>query len=189
MHYDEKWQEFRQNGERIMNGGRSPESGTPKKAEEDIWVGTTIVWLYRKTQHGIELLFQKRSPYVDRYPNRWDISAGGHVNYNEEVVDAAVRETKEEVGVEIDKERLKYSFCLTTSNGYNILIHAYFYDWTEREDNFRFNDKEVSDVKWVPLKDFDDFVEKNAKEALQKARVTLELTKFWAEYYGNLQAE
>ncbi len=186
MRHDELWQEYTQNGERIMNGGRLPERGAPKVGEENVWVGTTIVWLYRKAEHGVELLFQKRSPYVDRYPNRWDISAGGHVNYGESIVDAAVRETKEEIGAKVTKEKLKYSFSLASSNGYNILIHSYFYDWTGQDDDFDFNDKEVSEVKWVPLKDFDDFVEKNAKKALQEAKWTLELTKYWAEYYGNL---
>ena len=187
MHHNEKWQEFYQNGERIMNGGRSPESGTPKKAEEDIWVGTMIVWLYRKTQHGIELLFQKRSPYVDRYPNRWDVSAGGHVNYNEEVVDAAVREASEEPGVEIEKEKLKYSFSLAGSSGHNLLIYGYFYDWTGREDDFHFDDNEVSEVKWVPLEDFDEFIKgDDVKRPLKGAYYTLGLTKYWLEYYGNL---
>lgn len=189
MHHNEKWQEFYQDGERIMNGGRSPKNGTPKFGEENVWVGTTIVWLYRRTRRGVELLFQKRSSYVDRFPNKWDISAGGHVNYGESVAEAAIRETREEIGVEIDKEELKYSFSLAASNDYNIFIHAYFCDWTGREDDFCFDDEEVSDTKWVSLEDFDDFVEKNTKEALKEAKFTLKLTKYWAKYYGNLQAE
>ena len=60
-----------------MNGGRLPERGAPKTGEENVWVGTTIVWLYRKAEHGVELLFQKRSPYVDRNPNNVERNAKG----------------------------------------------------------------------------------------------------------------
>lgn len=186
MRHDELWQEYAQNGERIMNGGRLPERGAPKVGEENVWVGTTIVWLYRKAEHGVELLFQKRSPYVDRNPNKWDISAGGHINYGESAADGAAREAKEEIGAKLEEEKLKYSFCLASSNGYNMLVHGYFYDWTGERDEFNFNDEEVSEVRWVKLEDFDDFVEKNAKGDLKKAKYTLSLTKYWAKYYGNL---
>lgn len=189
MHCDEKWQEFYVNGERIMNGGRSPRDGNPVAGEEDVWVGATMLWLYRITEDGVEILFQKRSHFVDVNADKWDISAGGHVNYNESLADAAVREAKEEIGAEIDKGKLKYVFSFAVSNGRNILVHGYFYDWTGREDEFCFDDKEVSEVKWVSLKDFDDFVEKNAKKPLKESKYGLELTKFWAKYYGNLQAK
>ena len=75
------------------------------------------------------------------------------------------------------------------SSGYNILVYGYFYDWTGQEDSFHFDDNDVSEVKWVALEEFDEFVRGNVKESLKGAYHTLGLTKYWLEYYGNLQAE
>lgn len=180
------WQEFSRNGERLANGGRLPEKRNPRSNKEDVYTGTIILWLYRKTEQGMEVLFQKRSPYVDGNPNKWDVSAGGHVDYNESVIDAVAREAREEIGAEIDKDALKYAFSLAGSTGQNLFANVYFCDWAGRKDEFHFDDNEVSEVKWVPLAEFDDFVKRNAKDSLQKAKYTLELTKYWLNYYGNL---
>lgn len=46
-----------------------------------------------------ELLLQKRSPWKDRHPLRWDSSAAGHVGAGEEYDATAARELREELGV------------------------------------------------------------------------------------------
>ena len=55
--------------------------------------------------HG-ELLLQKRSYRKDRFPRRWDSSAAGHVDADESYQDCAVRELREEVGVEATLAKL-----------------------------------------------------------------------------------
>jgi isopentenyldiphosphate isomerase len=45
------------------------------------------------------LLLQKRSMNKDVAPGKWDTSVGGHVNPGEDVLEAARREMKEELGV------------------------------------------------------------------------------------------
>lgn len=47
-----------------------------------------------------ELLIQKRSLNLANFPGKWDMSVGGHVDEGGEYMDAAVREIKEEVGIE-----------------------------------------------------------------------------------------
>ena len=46
-----------------------------------------------------ELFLQKRGPNVD-FPNLWDQSVGGHVDEGEDYMAAALRELKEEIGLE-----------------------------------------------------------------------------------------
>jgi isopentenyl-diphosphate delta-isomerase type 1 len=46
-----------------------------------------------------ELLLQKRSRHKDIQPGRWDTSVGGHLDPGESYLQAAVRETAEELGV------------------------------------------------------------------------------------------
>ena len=45
------------------------------------------------------ILLQKRSLNKDVAPGKWDTSVGGHVNPGEDILDAAKREMKEELGI------------------------------------------------------------------------------------------
>lgn len=53
-----------------------------------------------------QLYLQKRSANKDLYPGEWDLSATGHVRAGETPDEAAVRELREELGVEASLERL-----------------------------------------------------------------------------------
>ncbi len=47
-----------------------------------------------------ELYLQHRPAWKDIQPNRWDTGVGGHVDYGEEVAEALIRESREELGIE-----------------------------------------------------------------------------------------
>ncbi|MCG8336683.1 MAG: NUDIX domain-containing protein [Proteobacteria bacterium] len=47
-----------------------------------------------------QLFLQKRGPQKDVQPGKWDTSVGGHVDLGEDYQDAALRETREELGFE-----------------------------------------------------------------------------------------
>ncbi|MFI3324167.1 MAG: NUDIX domain-containing protein [Rikenellaceae bacterium] len=47
-----------------------------------------------------ELYLQHRPAWKDIQPNRWDSGVGGHVDLGEELYDALLRESREELGVE-----------------------------------------------------------------------------------------
>src|SRR5581483_6948850 len=57
--------------------------------------------------NGHDLLQQQRRSDKSIMPNAWDISVGGHVSAGESYLDAAVRETREELGLALAPERLK----------------------------------------------------------------------------------
>ncbi|MDE6485370.1 MAG: NUDIX domain-containing protein [Duncaniella sp.] len=46
------------------------------------------------------LYLQKRPEWKDIQPGKWDTSVGGHVDYGEDIIDAARREAAEELGIE-----------------------------------------------------------------------------------------
>lgn len=48
-----------------------------------------------------QILLQKRSHQKKLWPGLWDISAGGHTNAGEFGFQAAIRETKEEIGIDL----------------------------------------------------------------------------------------
>lgn len=93
-----------------------------------------------------ELFLQKRSMNKDVAPGRWDTSVGGHISPREELIDAAKREMKEELGIEASELNFLYSY--SHSNHYETeLVYTYscIYD-----GNIFFNKDEIDEVKaWV----------------------------------------
>jgi 8-oxo-dGTP pyrophosphatase MutT (NUDIX family) len=48
----------------------------------------------------------------DTFPNRWDISAAGHIESGQDSVDTAVRELAEELGVATTRDELEFAFTV-----------------------------------------------------------------------------
>ena len=61
---------------------------------------TAHVWIINDKN---ELLLQKRSTRKKSHPNCWDISGAGHIKAGEAIIDGAIRELKEELGIEIEE--------------------------------------------------------------------------------------
>lgn len=184
MHENELWQEYDVRGERISNGGLK------KEDETENFYGGVAIMLYRYKNGQVEYLFQKRSEFVSCNANLWDVSAGGHINYDESVLDTAVRESMEEIGAKIEPDRLEFaaSYRALSYLKCDRYIRLYFYDWKEQPSDFHFDDKEVSEVKWVP---FDKLVEfwPELKKPLQDDNIfqtiLLNWTKMIQDKYGN----
>ncbi|WFB36571.1 NUDIX domain-containing protein [Kiritimatiellota bacterium B12222] len=57
-----------------------------------------------------ELFLQKRSMHKDIQPGKWDTSVGGHVDAGEEAAEAALRELREELGVDAGAPEFLYQY-------------------------------------------------------------------------------
>lgn len=148
-HPGEVWQEYDYNGERL--GGIDPNAFEDDKVK---LFGGVALMLYRIRNGEMEFLFQHRSKYLKANPDKWDVSAGGHINLDEPVIDSLVRETREEIGIEIDKEKVEFA---ATYLRWKVLISLYFYNWGDRADEFSFDDQEVEEVKWIKYSELRDF--------------------------------
>lgn len=187
MHKDEMWQLFYPNGEPIDGAGWESALDNPKGDSEEI-VGVAVIFLFRKRDDGkIELLWQRRSDKVDRFPGKYDISAGGHINLGESVVEAAVRELDEEIGAKVVVTDLNY----VTMRPFDKHRFAWIFtvDYSERVEDYSFNDGEVSEVRWVLLEKTEEFQKKYAKKPLKKDNLTIECLREWFRIHGYLQAE
>lgn len=183
MHHDELWQLYYNNGEPIPGVGWESARNNPRGDDAEI-VGVAVIFFFRKKNGQLEFLWQKRADTVDRYPGYYDISAGGHINLGESLVDAAIRETKEEIGVHITAEDLQF----VTMRPFNKNRFAWIWcvNWSNRKDEFKFNDHEVSEIKWVPLKDLKTFWQTETKPPLRKDDLTYNSLMECLKMYGNL---
>ena len=76
-----------------------------KQAHEDgDFNRTAHIWIINNKK---ELLLQKRSSSKKTHPNCWDISGAGHIRAGETVIEGAIRELKEELGVTTKENDLK----------------------------------------------------------------------------------
>ncbi|HET8737567.1 MAG TPA: NUDIX domain-containing protein [Pricia sp.] len=86
-------------------GNLTGKTALTSEAHRNGWFHPTIhVWFY--TTDG-RILIQQRAKNKDTHPLLWDVSVAGHVGAGEEVENAAVREVREEIGIDIVKEQLQ----------------------------------------------------------------------------------
>ncbi len=91
----------------ILNADGKPLGTSAMKSEahrEGLFHATVHIWLY--TKDG-ELLLQKRASNKDIHPGLWDVSVAGHIGAGESIIDSAIREVQEEIGLAITGKELK----------------------------------------------------------------------------------
>lgn len=68
---------------------------------------TAHVWIFRDNEKGgLDILLQKRSVNKDSFPGCYDISSAGHIPAGSDYVESALREVKEELGIDVTAEEL-----------------------------------------------------------------------------------
>ena len=75
---------------------------------EGLLHSTVHIWIARKKENGgYEVLLQKRSAQKDSNPGCYDISSAGHVEAGKDYLESALREMKEELGIDAQPEDLQ----------------------------------------------------------------------------------
>lgn len=64
-----------------------------------------VVHLHIITPDGSAILLQQRAMTKDIQPGRWDTAVGGHVDLEESIHDALIREAREELGIDASQAR------------------------------------------------------------------------------------
>ncbi len=99
----ELWQLYNEDGTPITGKGAIKD----EVFKDGLLHGAAHVWIWRPTGDSIEVLLQRRAANKRTWPNLLDISAAGHIDLGETPLEAAVRETKEEIGVDVDATELE----------------------------------------------------------------------------------
>lgn len=105
-----------------------------------------------------EMLLQKRSANKKFNPNKWAPLAGA-VIASETIEDGALREIKEELGIEVDRKKLKVL-------AENVNLTRFFYIYCDMlEKDFVIQKEELSDVKWFAIDDVINMI-KNSDDTI-----------------------
>lgn len=121
-----------------------------------------------------ETLLQKRSANKRFNPNTWAICAG-HVDAYESLEHAAIREVKEEIGLDIPMDKLmKYKeaeVVLRETNSHT--THYYYYKTNKSVDEFIIQEEELSEVKWFNIDDVIEMIKNHDNIVFTENRIKL----------------
>jgi 8-oxo-dGTP pyrophosphatase MutT (NUDIX family) len=71
-----------------------------------LWHRCSHCWVVGEEAGGPYLLVQRRAATKDTWPGYLDVTAAGHVQSGEEPLEGGLRELEEELGLEVEPERL-----------------------------------------------------------------------------------
>jgi len=95
------------------------------------------------------VLCHQRSLDVELSPGAWAMCLGGHNNPGESYEQAAIRELKEEVGIDIESASRPWKIHKFSGPGSNNEFQAIFIiKWGGRISDLHFSDNEVSQAVW-----------------------------------------
>lgn len=122
--------------------------------------GTVHMWVARRGAAGPEVLLQRRAQGKESNPGCYDISSAGHIAAGGEVMAAAVREMREELGLTVSPEDLHYlgqhrGQYQSRFHGHpfwdNELSHVFVYTKPVMIDALTLRPEEVAGVRWMAM--------------------------------------
>ena len=137
----------------IYNKRREKTNKTSERGKEkDGEYGLSVhIWIMNKEG---KFLVQKRTKSRKRFPNMWSLTAGA-VDTGETSVEGAIREAKEEIGINIEKE--EFELILSIKRKHNFLDI-----WLVRKDidlkDIVMQEEEVQEVKWVTKDELEEMI-------------------------------
>ncbi|TXE06550.1 NUDIX domain-containing protein [Gelidibacter salicanalis] len=155
----------------ILNADGSPTGKTCLKSEihhKGYYHNTAHVWFYN--DHA-EILLAQRAANKVIYPLLWDISVAGHVDAGETIAQAAIRETREEIGLEITEQDLLkvgvYDCFQSYPNGIvdNEFHHTYIAKINKTINDLKLDPEEVQQAKFVSIPEFLELLNNSANNS------------------------
>lgn len=131
---------------------------------------TAHVWIIRERNDKIEILLQKRCKDKDSFPGCYDISSAGHIPAGVDYIPSALRELKEELGVEATAEdlidcglhKMKFDEIFHGERFIDIQVARVFLmhlDWEEKD--FKVQTEEIESIMWMEFEECKKAVENN----------------------------
>lgn len=121
--------------------GRTHERGTP--IPEGDYHMVVHVWIINDKG---QFLIQKRQPWKIGWPNMWDCSAAGSAIIGDSSIEAAKRETKEELGLDLNIKNTERLLSIKFSHGFD---DVWFVKQNVDINHLKLQHEEVADAKWA----------------------------------------
>ena len=136
-----------------------------------------------------EILLQKRSAVKEAYPNMWTTSASGHLSAGDDSINAAIREIKEELGLTVTKEELRYLFTVKENKVWNDIIDneivdVFLVNKNINIDDLKLQEEEVAEVKFFTYKEFEHMVVTDDKNLVPRKEIDQRLLKILFDKRG-----
>ncbi len=147
----ELWQLYDNQGRVLQGKGASKD----EVYSQGLLHGAAHVWIWRVNNSVPEVLLQKRAANKRTWPNLYDISAAGHINLDENPLDAALRESQEELGLNFNNNLQLIGLHRAMLNAGNDNVENEF-QWLylcelTYDPVFNLQSQEVGSVGWKSL--------------------------------------
>lgn len=138
-----------------------------------------ILMLIRDTVNGEEILLQRRknTGYMDGY---YDLSASGHVEKDEPMTKALIREANEEIGIDINEKDIEFVTMMHTNTPEtNQIYYNGFFKVTKYNGEVKVNEPtKCEEIKWFNLNNLPENILQDRVEALNNYINSIKYSEF-----------
>lgn len=133
------------------------------------WHKAVHIWIINNKG---DVLLQRRCATKDSNPNMLDISSAGHLSAGDDSLTGAIRELKEELNLDVNKEELQFIKTLKRSSKYtstfinNEFDDLYILRTVKTINDMKFQEDEISEIFFVPYKKFKEMVNNKQPDLL-----------------------
>ena len=153
------------------NGNKTSKTKLRSEVHRDgDWHKAVHIWIINNNG---DVLLQRRCATKDSNPNMLDISSAGHLSAGDDSLTGAIRELKEELNLDVNKEDLKLIKTLKRSSKYtetfinNEFDDLYILRTNKKLEDMKYQEEEISEIMFVPYKEFKKMVQNRQPDLLR----------------------
>ena len=133
------------------------------------WHKGVHIWVINNDN---DILLQRRCATKDSNPNMLDISSAGHLQAGDSSQEAAIRELKEELDLDVTKDELIFIETIKNSLRYtetfinNEFDDVYIVRTNKKIDEMKFQKEKISEIMYIPYNEFKKMVNNRQPDLL-----------------------